>query len=238
MDDQTIVQNKFPAVQDNQLIEACYSMTLNEKRLLLFGMSKINALDNFSHKPMTFKVTAKEWQQQFNDDAPWQTLIRAAKKLLTRSFRFDPKVQQEHPKDTDWNWFTRMSYHNKEGHITAEFSTIVKSRLWGLHTNFTQLELLAIVEMNSVYGVRLYELLKQYLPDNKRKISLESFRYAMDCVDKHKTTKRLKAQVLKPAIKQLNEKSDMFCTVTDVYDGRSITGFFFSIRRQEQQKLF
>jgi len=45
-------------------------------------------------------------------------------------------------------------------------------------------------------------------------------------------------KVLNPAIKQLNEKSDIFCTVTDVKEGRSITGFFFSIRTQEQKQLF
>ena len=60
----------------------------------------------------------------------------------------------------------------------------------------------------------------------------------MDCVDTQKTTKRLKAQVLNPALKQVNEKSDIFCTVADVKEGRSITGFFFSIRQQEQKQLF
>ena len=43
---------------------------------------------------------------------------------------------------------------------------------------------------------------------------------------------------LNPALKQVNEKSDIFCTVADVKEGRSITGFFFSIRQQEQKLLF
>jgi len=235
MDDQTVVQNKFPAVQDNQLIEACYSMTLNEKRLLLFGISKIDALDNFVNKPMRFQVTAKEWQEQFNDDSPWRTLKRTADKLLPRQLIFDPKVNTVIKKV---NWFDSVYYFVDEGFISVQFSDSVKSRLYGLQRNFTQLEMLSISELNSIHSVRLYELLKQYLPDNKRKISLESFRFAMDCVDKHKETKKLKVKVLNPAIKQLNEKSDIFCTVTDVKEGRSITGFFFSIRTQEQKQLF
>jgi|TARA_R110000824_G_scaffold249629_1_gene438548 plasmid replication initiation protein len=235
MVDQTIVQNKFPAVQDNQLIEACYSMTLNEKRLLLLGISKIDALDNFINKPMRFEVTAKEWQQQFNDDSPWRTLKRTADKLLPRQLLFDPKVSTVIKKV---NWFDSVYYFVDEGFISVQFSDSVKGRLYGLQGNFTQLEMLSISELNSIHAVRLYELLKQYLPDNKRKISLEGFRFAMDCVDKHKTTKKLKAQVLNPALKQVNEKSDIFCTVTDVKEGRSITGFFFSIRQQEQKQLF
>jgi len=43
---------------------------------------------------------------------------------------------------------------------------------------------------------------------------------------------------LNPAIKQLNEKSDLFCTVSDVTEGRTITGFKFVFRTQEQKKLF
>ena len=235
MNDQKILKNTFPAVQDNQLIEACYSMTLNEKRLLLLGISKINSLDDFSHKPMRFEVTAKEWQQQFDDNSPWRTLKRAADKLLSRQLIFDPHVTSVIKKV---NWFDSVYYFVDEGFVSVQFSVSVKSRLYGLHKNFTQLELLSISELNSIHAVRLYELLKQYLPVNEREISVDSFRFAMDCVNKNKTTKKLKSRVLYPALKQVNEKSDIFCTVTDIKTGRTITGFKFEIITQEQKNLF
>jgi plasmid replication initiation protein len=44
--------------------------------------------------------------------------------------------------------------------------------------------------------------------------------------------------VLNPAVKQVNEKSDLFCVVTDIKEGRTITHFKFVFRNQEQKKLF
>jgi hypothetical protein len=61
------------ATQDNQLIEACYTMTLNEKRLLLFGISRINP-STFPdvNKPFKFEMTAQDWKEQFGLCTPKQ----------------------------------------------------------------------------------------------------------------------------------------------------------------------
>ena len=75
-------------------------------------------------------------------------------------------------------------------------------------------------------------------PDCTMVISIDDFRFAMDVVNTNKGTKELKRAVLNPAIKQLNEKSDLFCIVQDIKDGRTITGFKFVFRTQEQKKLF
>jgi hypothetical protein len=53
-------------------------------------------------------------------------------------------------------------------------------------------------------------------------------------VGTQKTAKKLKQQVLNPAVKQLNEKSDLFCIVADIKESRTITGFQFTFRTQEQ----
>ena len=69
-------------------------------------------------------------------------------------------------------------------------------------------------------------------------MTIEDFRFAMDVVNTNQGTKNLKRRVLNPAIKQLNEKSDLFCIVADIKEGVRITGFQFTFRTQEQQKLF
>ena len=103
---------------------------------------------------------------------------------------------------------------------------------------FTTIDLLAVSQLTSVHSVRLYELLSQFKSTGYRVISVDDFRFAMDVVNTNKGTKELKRRVLNPAIKQLNEKSDLFCTVSDVTEGRTITGFKFVFRTQEQKKLF
>jgi plasmid replication initiation protein len=95
-----------------------------------------------------------------------------------------------------------------------------------------------VSQLNSTHAVRLYELLSQFKSTGYRVMTIDDFRFAMDCVDTQKTTKKLKQQVLNPAVKQLNEKSDLFCIVADIKEGRTITGFQFTFRTQEQKQLF
>jgi plasmid replication initiation protein len=103
---------------------------------------------------------------------------------------------------------------------------------------FTTIDLLAVSQLKSTHAVRLYELLSQFKSTGYRVMTLEDFRWAMDCVNTNKATKNLKQQVLNPAIKQINEKSDLFCIVADIKEGVRITGFKFTFRTQEQKQLF
>jgi len=229
-------KESLKATQDNQLIEACYTMSLNEKRLLLFGISKINP-STFPDvkKPFKFEMTAQEWKEQFGDDNPWRSLIRTADKLLARYLTLHLKTDQHIRKI---GWFDAVDYFPKEGRIVVEFGRSVQVRLAGMLEQFTTIDLLAVSELTSIHAVRLYELLSQFKSTGYRVMTLEDFRFAMDAVNTNKTTKKLKAQVLNPAVKQLNEKSDLFCIVEDIKDGRKITGFKFIFRTQEQKKLF
>ena len=118
------------------------------------------------------------------------------------------------------------------------FTRAVQVRLAGMLEQFTTIDLLAVSQLTSTHAVRLYELLSQFKSTGYRVISVDDFRFAMDVVNTNKGTKELKRAVLNPAIKQLNEKSDLFCIVQDIKDGRTITGFKFVFRTQEQKKLF
>jgi plasmid replication initiation protein len=233
-------KDNLKATQDNQLIEACYSMTLNEKRLLLFGISKVNP-STFPdvNKPFKFEMTAQEWKEQFGGDNPWLMLKRSAKKLMGRTLTLHSKTTQSNvPDETMLNWFEEAKFFNKQGRVLVTFTRSVQVRLAGMLEQFTTIDLLAVSELTSIHAVRLYELLSQFKSTGYRVMILEDFRFAMDVVNTNKGTKYLKNQVLNPAVKQLNEKSDLFCIVEDIKDGRTITGFKFVFRTQEQKKLF
>ena len=210
-------ESNLKATQDNQLIEACYTMTLNEKRLLLFGISKINP-STFPdvNKPFKFEMTAKEWTEHFGDDNPWRSLKRAGKKLMGRTLTLHSKTTDSNaPDETMLNWFEEAKFHNNKGRVVITFTRSVQVRLAGMLEQFTQ-----------------------FKSTGYRVMALDDFRFAMDVVNTNKGTKELKRAVLNPAIKQLNEKSDLFCIVQDIKEGRTITGFKFVFRTQEQKQLF
>ena len=59
----------------------------------------------------------------------------------------------------------------------------------------------------------------------------------MDCKNSYLETKRLKHSVLRLAMKELNEVSDLEITCEDVKVGRTIKGFKFTFREKTQSQL-
>ena len=222
--------------QDNELIEACYKMDLNEKRLLNLGASKINPMGSYpdANKPFRFEVTAKEWKAVYGDENSWRAIKRTADNLLKRQIILHPKTGVVEK----LNWFDSVKYYANEGRIEAQFTRSVQVRLAGMIEQFTKINLLSVNKLRSFYSVRLYELLSQFNATGYRIISVEDFRYAMDSVKTYPQTKDLKRRVLMPAIREINRQSDMDCSVKDVRDGRLITHFEFTFSKKSQQFLF
>lgn len=236
MELETISKSDQLITQDNELIQACYRMSMNEKRLLMLGMAKVNPLSGYpdANKPFKFEVTAAEWESVYEDTNAWQSLKRAADSLLHRYITLHPSTQIVEK----INWFDRVKYYVNEGKIEVQFTRSVQVRLAGMIEQFTKINLLSVNKLRSFYSVRLYELLSQFNATGYRIISVEDFRYAMDSVKNYPLTKDLKRRVLMPAIKEINRQSDMECSVKDAKEGRVITHFEFTFSKKSQQVLF
>ena len=219
-------QSTSPTVtQDNTLVEACYSMTLNEKRLLALGMSKVdsNSIDDLN-KPLGFTITSEDWIQAFGDsENPYLMLRRAAKSLLGRTVLLHPKTGVE----KEINWFEYVEYVSEKAHVELVFTRSIQLRLQGLLAEFTRYELADIKSMRSSHAIRLYELLMQFKSTMHRTISVEDFRIAMDCVDKYESMRELNRRVVNPSIKEINEKTKYTVSMKPKKRGVKIVSFTF-----------
>ena len=234
---ETVPKNDKLITQDNELIEACYRMELNEKRLLLLGASKINPMGGYPdpNKPFRFEVTAKEWQEVYGDKNSWRAIKRTADKLLKRQIILHPRTGVVEK----LNWFDSVKYYVNEGRIEAQFTRSVQVRLAGMIEQFTTIDLFSVNKLRSFYSIRLYELLSQFNSRGygSRTMSIEDFRHYMDCVNINPHTKDLKRRILNPAVKEINKQSDIDCSVKDVKEGRRITKFLFTFRKKPQENL-
>lgn len=229
--------------QDNQLIESCYTMSLNEKRLLMLGMSRVNPMKvTTGGEPLKFKIKAEDWSDNFPDkDSPYRAMKRAADSLMGRYVTLHPKTGVT----KKIAWFDSVEYHDHEASVSVRFGWSIQERLVGMLENFTKVDLLAVNKLKSLYAVRLYELIRQFWPKKERElsggyriISIEDFRIAMDCMETYRETKQLKQWVIKPAVKELNTRSDLRVECEDVKRGRKITHFKFVFKEENQQDLF
>jgi len=222
------------AVQDNTLVEASYTLTLNEKRLLLLGISKIHHDQCPKNLDLIeFSITANEWVGLFPDENPFTTMKRAADRMLTRYVTLHPKLGCTEK----IAWFDSVKYYDGEARVRVRFGRSMSLRLAGMLTEFTKVRLLDIRQLSSFHSIRLYEYLSQFRSTGYRTTSIEDFRIAMDCIDKYPAMKELKRAVLKPALNELNAKSDLRVACKDVKRGRTIVGFEFTFFTDKQQDL-
>ena len=79
-----------------------------------------------------------------------------------------------------------------------------------LEKNFTKYRLANIVQLTSVYAVRLYELLICWLGQglHNKEFDMNEFRRLMGVDDKYNQFGQLKDRVITPALEQINEFTD------------------------------
>ena len=98
-------------------------------------------------------------------------------------------------------------------------------------TEFTQYRLEKIGKLSSVYAVRLYELLVQYLSLGKREIEIFWLRGMLQ-VD-YPRIETLKTRVIDVSVKQINAYTDITTSYTQRKTGRTVTHLTFKIDAKE-----
>lgn len=225
------------AVQDNDLIRSAYTMTLVEKRLLLHAISKIDSHTLPKHgQNINVEITAKQWQKLYNTSQPWRDLKNASRKLMNRQVTINPTANNT----LVMNWIDSTEYTSDA--VNISFGNKVSKYLTGMLSKFTQIDLLDVAKFDSVYTVRLYELLSQVekkpVSDNWLKITVEEFRAVFDLGDKYDRFSYLNQRVLTPSVKELNIKSDWDITLKTIKKGRAVHMLHFEFSQKAQGVLF
>lgn len=220
--------------QGNEVIQASYKATLNEKRVLFLGISKINptkALEK--EKPLILKISVAEWRDTYPDDPkPWRSMKRGIKSLRHRPVKLRNFEGSNH--DLELSWLDSVDYCEEEGTITIEFGRNISIYLTGNLDQFTSIPLLELKQFHSSHAIRLYELLKQFKHTGQLKISVADFRFSMNCAYPQQCD--LKRRVLDPALEEINAKTPMEVKFSQVKRGRTVTHFVFEFIPEERKR--
>lgn len=220
--------------QSNKLIEASYTLTLNEKRLLLCAASLIDP-----RKPLPkdgfLRISADTFASVFGMQTSYayEPLKDASARLYERDIRrcVQGKVVEK------MRWVYHIKYRDGEGCVELGFSPTVLPHLTKLHDEFTSYQLRQIGGLNSFYSIRLYELMAQFYKIGTRDCALDRLRELLDLGEKYPSVKDLQKYVLNPSLAEVNAETDLDVTMTAKRAGRKIVGFSFSIKKSDQLAL-
>ncbi len=154
--------------QSNHLIEASYRLKLDEKRLILAAVSKI---DSRNQVPDEITVTAEEYGSMFDLDKTnaYRQLDQATMHLYERDIKL---IEPDKQKRTHLRWVQAVEYHDGEGCVTLEFTDRVKPYLGNIKSHFTSYKLIEVKSFSSGHAIRLYELLMQFRKTGIREVEV------------------------------------------------------------------
>ena len=108
-----------------------------------------------------------------------------------------------------------------------------------LEERFTQYEMQQISDLSTGYAIRLYELLICWRTTGKTPIiELTDFRQKIGVLENtYQAMNDLKKKrVLEPALKQVNEHTDITASYEQHKKGRTITGFSFKFKQKKPKQ--
>lgn len=226
------------AYKSNALIEASYKLTLQEQRFLLVCISRLKSGEDApsSDEQKTMTITAAEFHEAFPDMGRQHAeakLREAIDRLWDRSV-----IIRDENKREEFRWVQyRGQYLKGEARVEITFSDAIMPYLTQLKGQFTRVVVKNVSSLSSTYSIRIYELLQQFRSTGDRTIALDDFRSMLDLDDKYADFKILNRDLIKPAIAELNEKSDLTVAVETLKKGRKVTALRFRFKEDKQIKM-
>ncbi|MGP4816583.1 MULTISPECIES: replication initiation protein RepM [unclassified Psychrobacter] len=226
-------------VKTNQLNSALQNLSLPEIRIIQLAIVDARETNTGLSTDKPLRIDALRYAEMFGTTRQngYQRMKDAEENLFNRRFSY----VDEKGKVVKSRWIQQVTYLDDEGAIELVFTlAVVKgiSRINGAEDFFTSYLLEQTASMDSIYSVRLYELLVQWKQaKNTPMFELERFRDQLGVESsEYKRMGNFKLRVLDLAVQEINEKTDIKVGYEQVKKGRTIIGFKFKVSDKEKPK--
>ena len=246
MENKMITYNKdHYAVIANDIIKGKQEMTLSEARIIRLLITQVVKEDK-DLKTYTCRIQDLAKFLGIDPKGIYRDVRYICKNLLKRVV----SIETNNPKDPwrSFHWIQLASYDGN-GNITLELSEKIAPYVLELNSWFTQYKLENILEFNSFYAIRLYEILKcdrGIAREEKYEFyyNIEYLREIFCCEEKYKKINDFIKKVINISVREINDKSDMTVTFECIKTSRKITEIKFELgynlktlyNRKTQQK--
>lgn len=226
------MKKPLTVVKSNKVIESSYRLTLNEQRLILACIAQIKKGRAVSSGDK-FKVSAVEFAELFN--VPIERAYGELQKVAERLYERSITINNPDPSDSEithlkTRWITSIQYLSGKGELFLRFSQDIIPFISLLEGNFKPYLLEAVAGMSSIYGIRFYELMMQWESKGEREISLDDLKRMLELEGQYAAIKDFKLRVLEPALRDINEHSNLEASYTQRKSGRVVTHLIFKFK--------
>jgi len=226
-------------VKTNRLNTVIQSLSLAEIRLIQVGIIDSREKNQGLSADKPLRIESLRYAEAFGvtRQTAYEVMLNAEKTLFERQFSFIDEYNDK----VKTRWISQAKYIKGKGAIEIIFTPAVVNeitRIDGEEEFFTKYLLCQTAMLNSVYSVRLYELVTQWRTAKKTPMfDLEIFRGQLGLgVTDYKKMNDFKKRVLDLAVNEINDKTDLKISYKQVKEGRKIVGFKFKVLAKEKPK--
>ena len=226
-------QNHEFIVLHNNLVEARYRLTLQEKRIVLWLASQVTMFDeDFKEHNLGVKEFAELTDTK--GESLYSNLQSITRRLMQRIITIRPIGENILIQVA---WLGSAKYNTDKGIISLSFHPHLKPFFLQLKRNFTKINITDLMGLQSAHSVRIYELLKQKEYVGNRKITIEDIRdYCGISKEKYKKINDFKRKVLEISNREINDKTDIEISYSMIKYGRKYVAVSFNIKNKEDNK--
>ncbi len=239
----------------NILNESKYKLSANALDVLNIFLTQIYTEDREFRK---FRIDIKDIEKKLGKRINNKTIDNICKELMSNPIKIEEgSVEQNVPESIKrmadpyyykkeqvktinyYNWASKAAYSVAEKWFELEMHEGLKKHLLQLKKNFTKYSFNQIKNLKSQYSKRLYMLLKRFMNTENPFyiVKVEDLLYILDVEDKYgKYFNDFRRKVLKIAIEQINEKSDIDVSVKEIKKGRKIVRLEFKMNYKEERE--
>ena len=235
-------------IKSNTLVSASYHLNLSEIRLLDIALAALSEYEeeekHVTTVPDFIEIRADEYAKLYGVtvEQAYTALREASEQLFSRYFRYQVKAEgySSFTEERKARWVGEIGYRKSEGVVTLSFTKALVGLAGQFKTGgeFTRYHVEQKAPLTSIYAHRLYEMMMQWRKSQQVPyISYQELRTRFEIDSKeYKRMSNFKSRVLEPALKQINELTDIKVSYVQEKKGRSIIGFTFKYKFKDKPK--
>jgi plasmid replication initiation protein len=223
-------KNSIIAIQHNNLVEAKYSMTLQQKRIMIWLVSQIKP-DDIDFKEHVLSIRELIDICQLAGESSFKEIRDITFSLIEKGIRIIDITDPDNKREIQVSWLSSADYY--KGQVKLSFSPKLKPYLLQLKERFTSINMIDMMQFKSVHAIRIYELLKQYENIGERILDIEEIKECCGVKGKFKQYIEFEKYLLLIAQREINRKSDIHFDFERIKPFRKITGIKFIITKNK-----
>mgnify|MGYP000142960763 CR=1 FL=1 len=227
-------KNAMIAMQHNNLVEAKYSMTLQQKRIMIWLVSQIKP-DDIDFKEHVLSIKELIEICQLSGESSYKQIKDITFSLIEKGIRIIDINDSNNKKEIQVSWLSSADYSH--GQVKLSFSPKLKPYLLQLKEQFTAVRALDLMQFKSIHAIRIYELLKQYQNIGERVVSITDIKECCGVEDKLQKYSDFEKKIILISQREINTKSDIHFEFERIKSSRKIVGIKFILSKNKSYKL-